>query len=127
MPWSRRPCPEPQSGFPSAAGADRDFWLTAQGGYLSLCSSQTVWFPGLAAKGTSNTTAYRTLLGHNGLHNLIILIGINRENNSLIQQESAGYELSEFFQMYSPEGRGAEIGSQPALMRFGCNFVMKLF
>lgn len=24
--WSRRPCPEPQSGFPSAAGADRDFW-----------------------------------------------------------------------------------------------------
>lgn len=35
--------------------------------------------------------------------------------------------MSELFQMSSAEGRGAEIRSQPALMRFGCDFVMKLF
>lgn len=47
----------------------------------------TVSFPVLAAKGMGNTSAYRTLLGHNSLHDLIILIGINWENNSLFQQE----------------------------------------
>lgn len=41
----------------------------------------------LAAKDSGNITACRTLLGHNGLHNLIILIGINREDNSIFQLE----------------------------------------
>ena len=38
MPWSGRRCPEPQSRFPSAVGADGDFWHIAWGGHLSLCS-----------------------------------------------------------------------------------------
>lgn len=66
-------------------GAEGDFWH-------GMCTSpsapsRTVWFPVLAAKDTGNITAYRTLLGHHGLHSLIILIGINREDNSLFQQE----------------------------------------
>lgn len=82
MPWSRNPCPEPQSRFPAAAAG-------THGGVGASPSAPgiTVSFPVLAAKGMGNTSAYRTLLGHNSLHDLIILIGINWENNSLFQQE----------------------------------------
>lgn len=84
MPGSRNPCPETQSGFP-AAGAHGGFCHGL--GPSPSAPGSTVSFPVLAAKGTSNTSAYRTLLGHNSLHDLIILIGINWENNSLFQQE----------------------------------------
>lgn len=55
--------------------------------HLPLLLAGTVLFPVLAAEGTNNATAYRTLLGYNGLRNLIILIGTNWENNSFFQQE----------------------------------------
>lgn len=61
--------------------------VSVTGGTSPSAPGSTVSFPVLAAKGTSNTSAYRTLLGHNSLHDLIILIGINWKNNSLFQQE----------------------------------------
>lgn len=84
MPWSRNPCPKPQSKFP-AAGAHGGF--SHRMGASPSAPGSTVSFPVLAARGTSSTSAYRTLLGHNSLHDLIILIGINWGNNSLFQQE----------------------------------------
>lgn len=66
----------------------QEHWVSVTGvGTCPSAPGSAVSFPVLAAKGTSNTSAYGTLLGHNGLHDLIILIGINWENNSLFQQE----------------------------------------
>lgn len=74
------------SRFPAAAAAGTHGGFCHRGTSPSAPGS-TVSFPVLAAKGTGNTSAYRTLLGHNSLHDLIILIGINWKNNSLFQQE----------------------------------------
>lgn len=84
-PRSRNPCPEPQSRFPAAAAGTHGGFCPR--GTSPSAPGSTVSFPVLAAKGTGDTSAYRTLLGHNSLHDLIILIGINWKNNSLFQQE----------------------------------------
>lgn len=36
--------------IPSATGADRDFWYTARGGHLSLCSQQGCLVPSLSSQ-----------------------------------------------------------------------------